>query len=68
MDRVHLLSTAIVMSSSSVEAPTDEAGSRAVEVEGGDGAGEPATLRKLKTRKRLKKKRRSVCVLCLGEL
>jgi len=50
MDRVSLLNTATVMSSSSVGTPADGAASPAVEVEDEGGAGEPATPRRLKKR------------------
>ena len=57
MDRLCLLSTATVMSSSGVETPADEAGSPAVGVGDGGGAGEPATPRRLVKGKKLKKKK-----------
>jgi len=58
MDRVRQLSTATEMSSSSVETPTDEAGSPAVEVEEEGGAGEPGTPGKSRRKNRKSRKKK----------
>jgi len=55
MDCIRLPSTATIMSSSSIEVPTNKAGSPAVVVEDDGGAGEPATPCKLWKRKKPKK-------------